>query len=204
MQKKRQIKSQLGLALLSAQPPITSCITPKLLHFKLVSLQCAIAYFVLLITSAFASASASNGYNARMLSIGVSRSGQSPRFSSLPAGRTKTVTWHITWPAGRPAYCSYNVSARHYRQRSLVFEFLRDWKRYESIHVERGPTVSRVGGKGTNEDGRRGRAGTWTGTHQWEEEKIGRQLGSSLHVESSRNLRKWPPDGQWHQFEAFH
>ena len=82
--------------------------------------------------------------DVRMLSIVVSRTGQSPRFSSLPAGRTKTVTWQVTWPAGRPAYCSYNVSARHYRQRSLVFEFLRDWKRYESIHVERGPTVSRV------------------------------------------------------------
>ena len=60
--KRRQIKSQLGLALLSAQLPITSCITPKLLHFKLVSLQCAIAYFVLLITSAFTSASASNAW----------------------------------------------------------------------------------------------------------------------------------------------
>ena len=60
--KRRQIKSQLGLALLSAQLPITSCITPKLLHFKLVSLQCAIAYSVLLITSAFTSASASNAW----------------------------------------------------------------------------------------------------------------------------------------------
>ena len=143
-------------------------------------------------------------YNARMLSIAVSPSGQSPRFSSLPAGRTKTVTWRVTWPAGRPAYCSYNVSARHYRQRSLVFEFLRDWKRYESIHVEREPTVSRGGREVTNEDGRGGGVGTWTRKHQWEEEKIGHQLGTSLHVESCRNLRKWPPDGHWPQIEAFH
>ena len=63
------------------------------LLFKLVSLQCAIAYFVLLITPALSISIAHlEGCDVRMLSIMVSRSGQSPRFSSLPAGRTKTVT----------------------------------------------------------------------------------------------------------------
>ena len=81
-----------GLAFLSAQPSIMSCITPKLLHFKLVSLQCAIAYLVLLITPDFDIGIEHLACDLRMLSIVVSRTGQSPRFSSLPAGRTKTVT----------------------------------------------------------------------------------------------------------------
>ena len=63
-----------------------------------------------------------------------------PRFSSLPASPPADKDSHVTRSRDcRPSYCSYNVSPRHYRQRSLVFEFLRD---YESIHVESRPILS--------------------------------------------------------------